>query len=179
MNIILVGPLASGKTTIANQLIKEDFLKDQNYFSIEKARRAHSSGTFSGEMFAWANFLESIEKTPGDVNVYEFSGTGRNVWNVSEAIALTKGNGQKWLIVYALADESTLGARLQDKVYDAPCPYQFSNPISSIAFMNNDLKKTLNDSKSWAGAPKLIVRTDQKNVDECVNQIMSTIKKLN
>ena len=179
MNIIFVGPLASGKTAIAEELIKRELVRESDYHSIEKARRKHSSGSYSGEMFAWANFLQSIEEPAANHhNIYEFSGTGRNVWNVSEAMRVTKAEGEKWVVFYVLAAKDALEERVKEKTYDAPCPYVFDNPAGSIDFMNKDLKKTLDDSRSWSGSPKVVVRTDLKNIDECVEQILTVINKL-
>lgn len=179
-NLILVGPLVSGKTTIASKLIEKGFCKESNFHSIEKSRREHSSGTYSGEMFAWADFLQKVEEpASNDNNIYEFSGTGRNVWNISQAINLAKEKeNSKWLIVYVLADEEVLMDRVQTKVYDAPCPYPMTNPRSSIQFMNQELKKTLDNSREWAGSPKIVVRSDMKSVEEAADQIIKVVEEL-
>lgn len=176
MNVLLVGPLASGKTTIAEKLLERGFAN--NYDSVELCRRAHSSGSHAGEMLAWARFLESIEEPEEGNNVFEFSGTGRFVYSVGEAIRSTFDDKQKWLVVYVLADEEVLLQRALEKTYDAPCPYELNDPRASINFMNQDLKKTLENSRAWASAPKIVVRTDLKNVDEAVDQIINVVEEI-
>ena len=49
MNIVLVGPLASGKTAIADKLIEKEIANFSDYYSVEMARREHSDGTYAGE----------------------------------------------------------------------------------------------------------------------------------
>jgi len=178
MNIVLVGPLASGKTAIADKLIEKEIANFSDYYSVEMARREHSDGTYAGEMDAWAKFLRKIQDAGGN-GIFEFSGTGRNVWNVSEAMRDTISNrDQKWMVVYVLADESVLIDRALQKTYDAPCPYELNDPRASIKFMNTDLKKTYENSRSWASAPKIVVRSDMKDIDAAADQIINAINEI-
>lgn len=177
MNIILIGPLASGKTSIARGLIEREKFSVNDFHSIESMRREHSDGTYAGEMDAWAKFLRKVQDADGST-LLEFSGTGRNVWNVSEAMRNTLTNGQKWLIVYVLADESVLTERALAQTYDAPSPYELNDVRSSIKFMNDDLKRTYENSRSWASAPKIVVRSDIKSVEAAVEQVINAIEEI-
>lgn len=180
MNILFVGPLAGGKTEIINELIAQDFAKESDYHSIEKTRRQYSSGSYAGEMFAWAHFLEAVEQPASKVNnLYEFSGTGRNVWNVSETIRNTFEQDEKWLVIYVLAEKKVLVERATAKTYDAPCPYELTNINESVDYMNSDLKKTLAKSHSWASVPKIIIRTDLNTKEECVTKVLEAVSIIN
>ena len=178
MNILFVGPLGGGKTTLANRLVEMGFCKESNYHSIEKYRRSVGNGHHSGEFLAWSQLLLAIESpAENDNNIYEFSGTGRNVWNVTEAMNLSKGRGQDWLIVYCLAESSVLESRASKIVYDAPCPFQMDNINSSIDYMNKELKKSFTDINSWNGTRKTIIRTDIRDIENSVTNILEYIKQ--
>lgn len=177
MNILIIGSLASGKTALAEELVKRNFCKKENFHSIEQNRRDFSDATFSGEMFAWAHFLRQIENpVVGENNIYEFSGTGRNNWNVGEAMKYSQLKGvQKWVVVITAAEENILLERAKKKQYDAPCPYVMVDLYESIDYMNGQLKEALKTKYAFASAQRIVLRTDSATVEECADKLISLI----
>jgi hypothetical protein len=177
MNLLIIGSLCSGKTSIAQELIKRGFCKESNYHSIEQCRRKHSDGTFSGEMFAWANFLQAIEQPALNTNnIYEFSGTGRNNWNVGEAMKYAqRKDGQDWYVVITAAPDEELIKRTKGKKYDAPCPYLMTDIPKSVAFMSKEIKEILGVKYAFAAVPRIIVRTDGCTIEEATEKILAAV----
>ena len=181
-NVLLVGPLCAGKTKLAEKLIEKKFLKfKSNSYSIETCRRLHGDNSMSGELFAWANFLQQIESPPDNDNgIYEFSGTGRQVFNVSWAMktSVFRDPKNQWLVVYCLAPKSVLLERSKTKVYDAPCPFKMDNVESSIDFMNIELKKNFDNQREWCNAPRLKFNMNvDDNYDAIANEIIAYFKQ--
>lgn len=174
--VMLVGPICSGKTKLAEELIKKGFInKPSNFYSIEQCRRDFGDGNMSGEFFAWANFLQQIEYPPSNDNaIYEFSGTGRNVFNVSGAIKLSKEMAEaNWVVVYCLAPKQVLVERFPNKTYDAPCPYTMDNAEGSIDFMNTELKKSYTADYQWDRSPKLKFNMNTDDYGNIADQIIN------
>lgn len=173
--VLLVGPICSGKTKLAEMLNDRGFTNHaSNHYSIENSRRNLGNGLMSGEMFAWGDFLQAIEMPPSNDNaVYEFSGTGKNNYNVSESMGYAaQKSGARWLVVYCLAPTPVLLERLKDKVYDAPCPYTFDNPKKSIDFMNQDLKGSWDTDWVWNRATKLKFNMNVTDYSEIADEII-------
>lgn len=177
MNLLIIGSLCSGKTSIAQELIKRGFCKESNYHSIEQCRRKHSDGTFSGEMFAWANFLRTIEQPAVNTNnIYEFSGTGRNNWNVGEAMKYAqRKDGQDWFVIITAAPDEELVKRTKGKVYDAPCPYLMTDVPKSVAFMSKEIRELLGVKYAFASVPRIVVRTDNCTVEEATEKVLAGV----
>lgn len=172
MNILIIGNMASGKTSLAEKLaLKHSY----EFFSIDEIRKTFSDGTFAGEFLAWHKMLEAIQHPqPDGKGIYEFSGTGKNAWWVAEAINYSRIHHRAtWIIVYCLCEKEELLKRLKDKVYDAPLPFKFGTPESQIDFMSKDLSK--NFGKGYWHFPEITIRTDQLNLDESVTKIEEVI----
>lgn len=172
--VMLVGPMCAGKTLLAEKLIEKKFLNNEsNFYSIEQNRRDFGDGQMSGEMFAWANFLQQIEYPATDGGIYEFSGTGKNLFNVSKAMAFaSQKSDAKWLVVYCLAPKNVLMERFPTKTYDSPCPYTLDNPSSSIEWMNGQLKESYEDQRQWNGNPKMKFNMDVEDYGQFADAIM-------
>lgn len=178
--ILLVGPICAGKTKLAEKLIEKGFIKKKsNFYSIEQNRYTFGNNLMSGEMFAWANFLQQIEEPPTNDNViYEFSGTGKNVFNVSSAMKYSKESNPEinWLVVYCLAPENIILARYPNKTYDAPMPYKFDNPTTSLQYMNTDLKKSYDNSREWNSSPRIKLNMNVETYDGLADHIINYFK---
>jgi hypothetical protein len=179
--LLLVGPLCSGKTKLAEKLIELGFLKNKsNFYGIEQSRHLLSDGTMAGEFDAWAGFLRQLQSPPANDNaIYEFSGTGRNVFNVGWAMkdAVLDNSKVEWLVVYCLAGEKTILTRYPSKTYNAPCPYVFDDVKQSLSYMNSDLAKTYGESKHWNHAPKLKFDMNVENYDGIAKEILAFFNK--
>lgn len=175
--VLLVGPLCSGKTKLAEKLAEKGFIQNKsNFYSIEQNRRDFGDGQMSGEMFAWANFLQQLECPPSNDNaVYEFSGTGRNVFNVSGSIKYAKAQSQaNWLVVYCLAATDVIMQRYPNKVYDAPIPYNLGDNVEgSINYMNGELKDTYNNARQWDASNKLKFNMNVEDYGPIADEIIN------
>lgn len=132
----------------------------------------------SGEFFAWANFLQTIEHPPtADNAIYEYSGTGRNTFNVSGAINFSKKAGDiEWIVAYCLAGERIVMERFPTKIYNAPCPYPMDNPKDSLDYMNRELKKTYENGREWDGAKRLKFNMAVETYDAIADEIISAFQ---
>ena len=179
--ILLIGPICSGKTTLAEQLIASGFIKNKsNFYGIEQSRRLISDGTMAGELDAWAGFLRQMQSPPSNDNaVYEFSGTGRHVYSVSWAMAHAKKINPKveWVVCYCLAPRATIEERFPNKEYDTPMPFNMGSPLNSIDWVNNELKKSYENYREWDSAPKLKFNMNVENYDEIVKEITGFFAK--
>jgi adenylate kinase family enzyme len=173
--VLVVGPIGSGKTLLLAQLAEKGFVKRKsNIYSIDSNRMDFGNGFMSGEFFAWGNFLQQIENPPTNDNAgYEFSGTGRNVFNVAKAIAHSKEQVDcKWLVVYCLAPKPVLVERLAGREYNVPLPYTFSSPESSIDWMNTELKKSWTNNNEWDRTHKVRFNTGTETPEEMANKVI-------
>jgi len=172
MNILIVGNLSSGKTSIANKL--KEKRNTFEYVSIDDLRREKSDGTYAGEFFAWSYLLNAVQHPSDDGTIIEFSGTGKNSWFVRESIrySMEKYNA-KWIVVYCLCEESILIERNKNRKNDVPFPYKFENIISGIKFISSELSKRYS-SNYWL-SPEMTIRTDQNTVEECADLILKKL----
>lgn len=177
MNLLIVGNIAAGKTTLAQGLRKKLPQHFQKYCSIDNFRKSYSDGTFAGEFNAWAVMLRQIQEAnkEGINGIFEFSGTGKNAWFVRSAIHYSKTTySADWKVVYCSCDQSVLKERAKDRIYDIPIPYNFDNIDSSIDFIGSELRKRVN--KNYFDSPELIVRTDIGDVPEALTYVENKLK---
>lgn len=175
--LMLVGPICSGKTKLAETLIEKGFLKNKsNFYGIEQSRKLLSDGTMAGELDAWASFLRQIQSPASNDNaVYEFSGTGRHVYSVAWSMNYAKKQDSKneWLVVYCLASKDVITARFPNKIYDAPIPFNMGSPLNSIDYTNEELKKSYESSREWDSAPKLKYNMNVENYNQIADEIIA------
>jgi hypothetical protein len=179
--VLLVGPLCSGKTKLAEKLIELGFLKNKsNFYGIEQSRHLLSDGTMAGELDAWAGFLRQIQSPASNDNaIYEFSGTGRHVYSVSWAMshAVKENPKVEWLVVYCLVGEKTMLTRFPSKVYNAPCPFELGDPVGSLNYMNGELSKSYNNGREWNASPKLKFDMNVENYDGIAKEVLAFFNK--
>jgi hypothetical protein len=179
--VMLVGPVCSGKTKLAETLIEKGFLKNKsNFYGIEFSRKLISDGTMAGELDAWASFLRQIQSPPSNDNsICEFSGTGRHTYSVSWAIEHSKKQSSKveWVVVYCLAPKDIIALRFPNKIYDAPIPFSMGSPLDSVDWTNLELKKSYENSREWGGAPKLKFNMNVENYNKIADEIIAHFKK--
>lgn len=175
--LLLVGPICSGKTKLAETLIEKGFLKNKsNFYGIEQSRKLLSDGTMAGELDAWSNFLRQMQSPASNDNaIYEFSGTGRHTYSVAWAMSYAQKQSSKnqWLVAYCLASKEVITARFPNKKYDAPMPFDMGSPLNSIQWTNDELKKSYENSREWNSAPKLKFNMNVENYDALADEIIS------
>ena len=179
--LLLIGPICSGKTKLAETLIEKGFLKNKsNLYGIEQSRRLLSDGTMAGELDAWGAFLRQMQLPPSNDNaIYEFSGTGRHTYSVSWAIDYAKKQSSKnnWLVSYCLAPKDIIIERFPNKKYDAPMPFNMGSPLDSIDWTNSELKKAYENSREWGGSAKLKFNMNVENYQNIADEIIAHFKK--
>ena len=172
MNYLVIGNIASGKTSLAQELVKKT---GADFYSIDGFRKEFSDGTYAGEFHAWYKMLEAIQHPSPNGGVYEFSGTGKNAWFARSAIQYSKEkHNAEWLTVYCLCDRNELFKRCEGRKYDIPIPYKFDNPSSSIQYMSDELQKRFG-SNYW-NSPEFTVRTDQLTPEQAATSVLNFLK---
>ena len=172
MNFLIVGNIASGKTTLSKTLGEKTTCVKT--CSIDEYRTKYSDGTFAGEFHAWAMFLREIQNAPNVNNsIFEFSGTGKNAWFVRQAMDYNKEKfGTNWRVIFCSCNPAVISDRAADKVYDIPMPYNFDNIQSSIKFIGQQLSERANSN--YFNAPEIIVRTDNQTPEECIDEVLQS-----
>lgn len=175
MNVLVIGNIASGKSSVAEALVKLGFTTKDNVFSIDTFRQQYSDGTYAGEFFAWAKMLQVIQyPTPNANCIYEFSGTGKNAWFAREAIKLSKVKAKaNWRTVYCSCDTSVIKERCIGRVYNVPLPYKFGDIGDSIRFIGDELSKRYN-TNYW-DCPELVISTDKLDPTAAAKKILKDI----
>jgi adenylate kinase family enzyme len=176
MNLLIVGNIASGKSTLAQGLRQKAPEHFQKYCSIDNFRKSYSDGTFAGEFNAWAVMLKQIQNASqeGD-GIFEFSGTGKNAWFVRSTMDYSKQHhNANWRVIYCSCDPKIIQERCVGREYDVPIPYNFNNINSSIDFIGSELAKRANTN--YFNSPELFVRTDQLNPEEAVDYVLTELR---
>lgn len=175
MNLLLIGNIASGKSSVAAALIRAGFAKENDYHSIDDFRTKFSDGTFAGEFYAWAKMLSVIQyPSPNGNGIYEFSGTGKNAWFARECIKFSQNKSKAdWRAVYCSLKADVIKQRCVGREYNVPLPYKFGDIADSIKFIGDELSK--NHGKHYWNCPEITISTDQFTPDQLAQQIISKL----
>ena len=164
LNLLLVGLVNSGKTTIADKLSRRGFL---GYFSIDDFRKKYSDGSFVGEYRSWYRFLRIAQRSPFPKNIFEFSGVGAN----KEAFMQTmKSSNQIWKTVYCVASEEALKDR--EEIYNKKLN-SVQTPYGKSHFDDITLKEIVNLYEvNYYQTPSILIKTDSKPLESIVEEIL-------
>ena len=168
-NLLLVGLVNSGKTTLAKELCRRGFF---DHFSIDDFRKRYSDGSHAGEYRSWYRFLRIAGHAPFPKNIFEFSGVGIN----KEAFMQTmKSSDQIWKTVYCIASEETLKDRkgtYDEKLNSIQTPYGKSH------FDDITPKEIMNLYESnYYQTPAMLIETDSKPLESIVAEILKFTKE--
>jgi shikimate kinase len=169
INLLLVGLVNSGKTTIAKNLCRRGFF---DHFSIDDFRKRYSDGSHSGEYRSWYRFLRIAEYAPFPKNIFEFSGVGVN----KEAFMQTmKSSDQIWKTVYCIASKETLEDRRS--AYDKKLN-SIKTPYGKSHFDDITLEEIMNLYESnYYQTPAMLIETDSKPLESIVEEILKFTKE--
>jgi septin family protein len=169
LNLLLVGLVNSGKTTISNKLCRRGFL---GYFSIDDFRKKYSDGSYVGEYRSWYRFLRIASNAPFPKNIFEFSGVGIN----KEAFMKTiKSSNQTWKTVYCIASEQALKER--EGVYDKKLN-SVQTPYGKSHFDDITLAEIMNLYESnYYPTPSMLIETDSGPLKSIVEKILKFTKE--
>ncbi|MHA2064605.1 MAG: AAA family ATPase [Candidatus Thorarchaeota archaeon] len=116
MRILLIGNIGTGKTTLGRSLSRE---MEIELHTIDDYRKRFSDGSYSGEYFAQANFLKTMESS--QEGIYEFTGVGIHKHAVRYCLS---GTDDAVAIVRVLVKDKSNRARIADKEWNVPYPFK-------------------------------------------------------
>ncbi len=129
MKILLLGSIASGKTTIAKQFVK--LYSEFEYQAIDDYRKHFGDNSMKGESLAQEQFLESISNNK--TQIIEASGLGEVGKRILEIIKEIDTN---ILIVVLYLSETEIKNRLTNRNWDIPFPDKQKNLDNIISTIN-------------------------------------------
>jgi hypothetical protein len=181
MNILLIGNICSGKSTVRSEIVRlvnKIGLNQCAGYAIDEYRNTYGNGRFSGEFEAWSRFLERAEWYSDKKNemcgVFEFSGTGRNSWFMKE---ISNKSVKPWSIICCCAPKNVLIERYEKRGNRVNIPYDLNDIESSTKYMSDKLK-TDYQNNYW-NLPYHILNTNQEidKIKSGINDIVQEIFK--
>jgi tRNA uridine 5-carbamoylmethylation protein Kti12 len=176
MNILLIGNICSGKSTVTKEMIKQIGHPTFTY-AIDKIRNEIGNGKFSGEFKAWSHFLMKLEDysdksiyTDNRNGIFECSGTGRNCWYVQQILETSL---VPWHIIYCSAPREVLLKRFEKRGVNVIIPYKLDGIESSVDYMSEQLRDKYT-SNYWK-RPQYIIDTT-KDISVEVKRVLEKIK---
>ncbi|MDO9324188.1 MAG: hypothetical protein Q7T80_04430 [Methanoregula sp.] len=130
--ILVIGTLASGKTTLAEFLSRDTGFP---YASIDECRIRYGDGTFSGEDCAWDHFLEICGKSsPG---ILEFSGGGPHVDEVRKNLLCSKIPVS---VIWLVLPQNTCITRALQRTNNIPAPFVWGPIEYSVPAIHDSIE---------------------------------------
>jgi hypothetical protein len=176
MNILVVGNIACGKSTIIQALVDSGVTTQIRYYSLDSIRQRYSDGTYAGEFYAVSLFFRALQSERQ--GIFEFSGVGRNSGLVAQIIKNGVGEGREWRAVHCWSSLDTIAERLPLKKLDVPIPY-FSQQTTYTLLQDAIAARKLlvkRINKQFWGCPELVVLTDKSPLDECTEKVLEWLK---
>lgn len=170
MKVLIFGNLASGKSYLANKVIRE--IPEVEFLAIDEFRRRIGDGTMEKEIEAKQSFLSSIK--PEKFQLIEATGLG----DTGEALAnILKNNKElKFIIVLKTPIEICL-ERLKKRVWDIPYPA----PSTQAFVLAEELNKLIQEKaiqSLWINATNYKIVELQSLSENEFNNLITTLKKL-
>jgi hypothetical protein len=130
--ILLIGTLGSGKTTLAELLVRDTGFP---YDSIDECRIRYGDGTISGEDCAWDHFLEMCgSSTPA---ILEFSGGGPHVDEVRENLV---GSTIPVSVIWLVLPTDICITRALQRQKNIPAPFPWGSIEYSVPAIHNSIE---------------------------------------
>ncbi len=120
MIILLFGNIGSGKTSLANALVRKT---GYAYYAIDEYRKKYSDGSHQGEEMARKYFLETLSKRNNII--IEALGVGSLSDQLYQVLA---DNWEEKLIVVLDVPEDICLRRISTRKWDIPFPESFGSP---------------------------------------------------
>jgi GTPase SAR1 family protein len=166
-NLLIVGLVNSGKTTIAKALCRKGFCE---HFSIDSFREKYSNGSYAGEYRAWHRFLRIAENPPFQKNIFEFSGIGPNKEAFMQTMKISR---QYWRTVYCISSKETLDGRkdiFEKKLSSVKTPYGKSH----LRDITLEEVVSLYESNYYQ-TPRKLIETDSQSMDCTIKKILEFV----
>lgn len=157
-NIILIGNICSGKTTLSKELQKK--LSDYQLISIDDYRKKYNPyGLKSREYYVYEYMMYDIEQSRKII--YESTGASKKFPEILQKVKRQK------LIIKLLCSQQTCLARYQQRTEKKIFPYKLKIE-NSLAYIEQKLLSIKAD---------LEFNTEKESIENIVNQIMSYLSK--
>jgi len=172
MKILIIGNIASGKTTLGRKLSKQLGIP---LIEIDKIREKYLHGKVSDEYFSLFHFLREAESDKSVI--LEFTGVGCHKYAVKRALELS---GHKVLVIVCKTSNiSILFQRLKNKKYSYKSPFNIEIR-KHILFIERELKKDLDDN-FWRGKDFLVIEVSMdtpEDIDRNIVIIKNVLKQI-
>lgn len=156
MKILIIGNIASGKTTLCNRILGNS--PSYIYMAIDDYRRRYGNGNISGEEASVSKFIEDILNRKDCI--VEFSGLG----NIAESLRkeLLKKNEKAVLFICNRTDDECITSSRERDYSLIPYPAEYSSietPEETIQ-RNSHLYGIDSIKETWRGAVRYIQRLE-------------------
>lgn len=168
-NILVIGNLNSGKTTISKKLERSLNIRST---SIDDLRVKYGDGTFSKEYLSWSKFFEIIED--GDPIILEFSGAGIHKHAVKE---LLNRSDKQWLIIFVSANHDDIIARMDTKKLHTPYPWKISG-FDNLKLIQKELEDDWDKNYWLTTNTRTIKITNTNSIDQTFDELKNKLQLL-
>ncbi|WP_438467540.1 hypothetical protein [Marinomonas sp. PE14-40] len=139
MKILVIGNIASGKSTLLNSII--DLYPEFCSISIDEMRKLYSDGSVLGEEYAKQVFIDSISRNE-TCQIIELSGIGELATLTFERVK----SDSNILIIYLRVPENIIKQRLKSRCWDIPFPLPLENIPTAIKHTSSEFSSGVIES---------------------------------
>jgi GTPase SAR1 family protein len=173
MNLLLLGNVGSGKSTLSRELLARGFTEQYRYYAIDDLRYRYSDGTFSGEFFAWSLMFRAAQSERS--GLFEFSGVGKNAPSFRSVMQESMSQGNLWAVVNCDCHIDVIAERLDEKPSDVPLPQSSwkNNEAKMKGVESTKISIDAQANTNFWNCPELTIRTDLNTISECADRILT------
>lgn len=169
MKILLIGNIASGKTTLGKKIQEQTGYK---FVQIDELRERYLKNKVSEEYYSLFQFLKHIENTKNII--LEFTGVGCHKFAVKRALELS--NDRCLIVLCKVRDIATIRERLKLKKYRYKIIFDV-DINEHINFIENEIKKDLAEN-FWESEHFRFTEVKMDTLDDLKSNLSLIIKEL-